>query len=314
MLDDTYSSTGRWPGHLSILMCCSEVQRNHDPHNYTQSFVRFSPLQHLTRDESPSPTAEELEILEDEESPLDDWVELQVSGESSPPLEDNDQDLESPTILWVGPALETVGSDELQEQFPSASSSSGPTALEGSSDTEVIESDVEEVLHSCSVPSSKQTPASLEGTQFVPQVAPPNDEEETLVNQLELPVGFATPVVSYSPVNEGTTVSQALEPEPESVQVENQDVTITEQSLTLVEEAEANLSPDLLQDRKKISKDLPGTTASEELCTVSATTTATHEETEKGKGEPDQDTCSSFQVLHPIEEPTSVQGTLEKCC
>lgn len=257
-------------------------------------------------------------MLEDGESQLDEWVELQVSGETSPPVEDDEQDLETPTILWVGAAFDTAASDELQ--FPATSTSRGPAAQESNSDTEVIESDAEDVLESSPVPSSKQTHVSLKESQFLPQVKPPSEEEEAfgvkglekLLNKLKLPVDIATPVIYYSLVNEGTTVSRALDPEPE---------TVTKQSPTLVEEAEGSL--DLLQDSQKISKDgdFPGADASEDFShelfhstAVSETTSAAHNETEKGNSEADQDACSSFQVLDPIEEPISVQGTLEKCC
>lgn len=273
----------------------------------------FSSLQHLTRDESPSPTAEEFHFVEDDESQLDEWVELQVSGETSPPLEGDDQDLETPTILWVGPAFGTAASDELQEQLPSTSPSSGRAAQESNSDTEVLESDTEDVLRSPSVHSSQQTPAaSLEESQLVARVKTPVEEEEMFGlkllekeapgNRLKLPVDIATPVIYYGLVNEGTPVAQALEPEPESARA-------TKQSPTLVEEAKANPSLDLLQHREKIPK---GEDFSQQLfhsSTVSESSTAAHEETEKGNSEPDPDACSSFQVRYPPEEPTSGQGT-----
>lgn len=284
----------------------------------------FLPLQLLTRDESPSPTAEELEELEDGESQLDEWVELQVSGEASPPLEAIDQDLETPTILWAGPAFETVASDELQEQFTSESASSDPTAHE--SNTEVLEGDTDNVLHSSSVPESQQT--------FIPQVMPPLEEHEMLevkmldndmqVDLLELPDDIAGPVTYYKIVNEETTVSRTLDPELESVLIKTQDVTRTialssDQRPTIVEATEANLGLDLHHDSEKISRSggFSGTTASADCSRellhssiVSEPTTAFHEDTEEGNIEPDQDACASFEVLHPIEEPMTVQGTL----
>lgn len=293
----------------------------------------FLSLQLLTRDESPSPTAEELQELEDGESQLDEWVELQVSGETSPPIEDVDEDLETPTILWAGPAFETVASDELQEQFPSASTSSAPSAQESNNDTEVIKGDTEDVLHSFTVPVSQQTPVTLEESQFIRQVKPPLEEQEMLEvkmlekemqeDELELPVDIAGPVINHKLVNEETTISQALDLELESVKVETQDVTMTialrsEQSSTIVEAAEANLGLDVHHDSEKMSKggDVSGTTASadcsQELLhssVVSETTTAVPEDTEEGNSEPDQDVCSSFEILHPIEELTVVQGT-----
>lgn len=296
----------------------------------THWFVLFSPLQLLTRDESPSPTAEELQELEDGESQLDEWVELQVSGETSPPLEGVDQDLETPTILWAGPAIETVASEELQEIFPTASSA---LTAQDNNDTEVVKGDTEDALHSSSVPASQQMPVTLEEFQFIQQVKSPLEEEEmlevkmlqkeTLVDKMKLPVDIAGPAIYDEFVNEETTVSQALDSEQESVKVESQDGTRTivirsEQSLTIVEASEANLGLDLHQESEKIFKggNFSGTTASvdcsQELLhssLVSETTTAVPEETEEGNSEPAEDACSSFQVLHPIEEPTIVQGT-----
>lgn len=286
-----------------------------------QWFVLFSSLQLLARDESPPPTAEELHELDDGESQLDEWVELQVSGETSPPLDGVDQDLETPTILWDGPAFETVASDELQELFPSASSALEDQ--ESNSDAEVIEGDKEDVLHSSSVPVSQQTAVTLE------QVKPPLEEQETLEvklletetqieDKLKLPVDIAGLAIYYKLVNEETTVSQALDAEQECVKVETQDVTRTiairsEQSPNLVDAAEAILDLDLHQEGGEFSGTTDSVDCSQELphsSIVSETTTAVPEETEEGNSEPDQDACSSFQVLHPIEEPITVQGTL----
>lgn len=292
----------------------------------------FSSLQLLTRDESPSPTAEELQELEDAESQLDEWVELQVSGETSPPLEDVDQDLETPTILWAGAAFETVALDELQKLFPCAPSA--PTAQDSNNDPEGIKGATQHVLHSYSAPVSQQTPVTSKESQGIGQVRPPLEEEEisevkmlekeTQVDRLKLPADFAGPAIYDELVNEETTVSSAFDPEQESVKMETQDVTTTiairsEQSLTTGGAAEASLGPDLHQDSDKVSEglDFLATTASADCSqqllhslAVSEMLTAVHEETEEGNSEPDQDACSFFQVLHPIEEPTIVQGTL----
>lgn len=254
-----------------------------------QWFVLFSSLQLLTRDESPSPTAEELQELEDAESQLDEWVELQVSGETSPPLEDVDQDLETPTILWAGAAFEAVALDELQE--PCAPSA--PTVQDSNNDPEGIKGASQHVLHSFSAPVSQQTPVTSKESQGIEQVMPPLEEEEMLevkilkkdtqVYKLKLPVYFAGPAIYDELVNEETTVSPAFDPEQESAK-----------SLDfLATTASADCSQQLLHS-----------------LAVSEMLTAVHEETEEGNSEPDQDACSFFQVLHPIEEPTIVQGTL----
>lgn len=327
-LDDIFISWFLTSAYIDI-----EVEvgshRKHDIDYMPQWFILFLSLQLLTRDESPSPSAEELQELEDGESQLDEWVELQVSGETSPPIEDVDEDLETPTILWAGPAFETVASDELQEQFPFASTSTAPSAQESNNDTEVIKGDTEDVLHSFSVPVSQQTPVTLEESQFIRQVKPPLEEQEMLevkmldkeMQEDKLELQVAGPVINHKLVNEETTISQALDPELESVKVENQDVTIalrSEQSLTIVEAAEANRGLDVHHDSEKMSKggDVSGTTASadcsQELLhssVVSETTTAVPEDTEEGNSEPDLDACSSFEILHPIEEPSTVQGT-----
>lgn len=247
--------------------------RKHDTDYMPQWSVSFSSLQVLTRDESPSPIAEELQELEDRESQLDEWVELQVSGETSPPLEDIDQDMEAPTILWAGPAFGTVAPDELEELFPSASSA--PTAQDSNNDTEGMKSDTEDVLYGYFAPVSHQMHVTLEKSQFIRQGKSPLEEEEMLeVKMLEKEMQVEK------------LVSQAFDSEQESVKVEAHDVSRTsairsEQSLTIVEAAEASLGLDLHQDSTKISK-----------------------------GGDFQDACSSFQVLHPIEELATVQGTL----
>lgn len=246
-------------------------------------------------------------------------MELEVSAETSPPIVGVHQDLETLATL-----------EQFSSSLISPSASSSPTAQESNNDTKVIKSDTEDVFCSSSVPLSQQTPVTLEKSQFVPHVKPPVEEEKMLEKEkqvdstkLELSVDIAAPAVHYKVVNEETKVSQPSDPEPESDKVEAQDVTRTsairpEQSPTLVEAAEPNLGLDLLQDSEKISKggDFSGTTASVECAqllqksTAAEAATAVHKDTEEGNSETNQDACSSSRARHPIEEPTTAQGTL----
>lgn len=276
-------------------------------------------MQLLTRDENPTPTTDELREPEDGVTQLDEWVELEVSAETSPPIVGVHQDLETLTTL-----------EQFSSSLISASASSSPTAQESNNDTKVIKSDTEDVF--CSEPLSQQTPVTLKKSQFIPHVKPPVEEEKMLEvkmlekvdsTKLELSVDIAAPAFHYKVVNEETKVSQPSDPEPESDKVETQDVTRTpairpEQRPTLGEAAEPNLGLDLLQDSEKISKsgDFSGTTASVECAQLlqksiaAEAATAVHKDTEEGNSETNQDACSSSRALHPIEEPTSAQGTL----